>query len=148
MIGQFPPIFIDRNTGGKTFRPLLPASLRVVLHDEVFPELNKIIADEVLLKWAAENGHIVVTGDKATTRNPLFLKQLVESNAYCFILYGLNGASPEGKAGCILASLDKIKELLTSSPPPAIWRIATDNRTANKCDHQTILQKMYANQRI
>jgi hypothetical protein len=143
-----PSIFIDRNTGGKSFRPLLPASLKVILHDDIFRNPNKVVTDEALLKWAAENGHIVITGDKATTRNPLFLKQLVESKAYCFVLYGLNGASPQGKAGCILASLDKIKELLASRPPPALWRIGIDNRTATRCDHEKTLQKMHSNRRL
>ena len=119
-----------------------------MLHDDVFKDTNKVVADEVLLEWAAKNGHIVITGDKATTRNPLFLKQLVESKAYCFILYGLNGASPQGKAGCILAALDTIKELLVTSPPPALWKIAVDNRTANRCDHEKILKKMYSNRRV
>ena len=143
-----PSIFIDRNTGGKNFRLLLPPILTVVLHDDVFPqEKYKTVPDEVWLKWVAENGHIIVTGDKATTRDPLFLKRLVETKVYCFVLLGLNGASPEGRAGCILSSLEKIKELLASSPPPALWKIAKDNRTANRCDHEKILQKMYANRR-
>jgi predicted nuclease of predicted toxin-antitoxin system len=139
-------IFIDRNSGGKTFREILTsAGLTVVLHDDIF---KNDTADEIWLKEVAARGHIVVTGDKDVTRRILFLKQLVASKAYVFILYGLNGASPQGKAGCVLSATDKITELLKSGEPPALWKIANDNRSANRCDHDKILAKMYANRRV
>jgi hypothetical protein len=90
---------------------------------------------------------VIVTGDKDVTHRLLFLKQLVASKAYVFILYGLNGASPQGKAGCVLSSIDKITELMKSGEPPALWKIGKDNRTAHRCDHEKILAKMYANRR-
>jgi predicted nuclease of predicted toxin-antitoxin system len=138
-------IFIDRNSGGKTFRDILTSTgITVVLHDDLF---DKNTPDEVWLKEVVAHGHIVVTGDKDVTHRILFLKQLVASKAYVFILYGLNGASPQGKAGCVLSALDKIAELLKSGEPPALWKIGKDNRVANRCDHEKILARMYANRR-
>jgi F420-dependent methylenetetrahydromethanopterin dehydrogenase len=140
-VAKFPhSIFIDRNSGGKTFRDILiSAEIKVVLHDDIF---QKNTPDEVWLKEVASRGYIVVTGDKDVTHRILFLKQLVASKAYVFILYGLNGASPQGKAGCVLSALDKISELLKSGEPPALWKIGVDNRVANRCDHEKIIDKM------
>ena len=136
-------IFIDRNSGGKTFRDILvSAGITVILHDDLF---NSQTPDEVWLKEVAAREYIVVTGDKDVTRRLLFLKQLVESRAYVFILYGLNGVSRQGKADCVLSALDKITELMKSGEPPALWKIGKDNRVANKCDHEKIIRRMYAN---
>jgi hypothetical protein len=143
-VANFPhSIFIDRNSGGKAFRDILvSAELKVVLHDDIFDHKTH---DDVWLKKVASLGHIIVTGDKDVTHRLLFLKQLSESRAYVFILYGLNGASPQGKANCVLSALAKIAELMESSPAPVLWKIGIDNRTANKCDHAKIIKKMYAN---
>ncbi len=89
----------------------------------------------------------MITGDKDVTRRFLFLNQLKKSKAFVFVLYGLNGASPQGKADCILSAMGKIKELISSETPPALWKIAKDNKTANRCDHEHILRRMYANHR-
>jgi predicted nuclease of predicted toxin-antitoxin system len=138
-------IFIDRNSGGKTFRDIVAsAGIKIVLHDDIF---KNDTPDEEWLKEVAALGHVVVTGDKDVTHRLLFLKQLVASKAYVFILHGLNGASPQGKAGCVLSSIDKITELMKSGEPPALWKIGKDNRTAHRCDHEKILAKMYANRR-
>jgi predicted nuclease of predicted toxin-antitoxin system len=138
-------IFIDRNSGGKTFRDILTsAGIKVVLHDEIF---KNDTPDEVWLKEISARGYIVVTGDKDVTRRILFLKQLAASKAYVFVLLGINGASSQGRAGCVLLALDKITELMKSGEPPALWKIGKDNRTANRCDHEKVLAKMYANRR-
>jgi hypothetical protein len=139
---SIPPVFIDRNSGGRTFRKILEsAGIKVVLHDELFSQTT---SDPAWLKKVANLGYIMVTGDKQTTRQLLFLKQLSDSNAFVFILYGLNGASPQGKAGCILSAMDKIRRLMETEKPPGIWKIAKDNQSAQKCDHEQILQRMYA----
>jgi hypothetical protein len=118
--------------------------MKVVLHDELF---NQTTSDPDWLKKVAELGYIMVTGDKQITRQLLFLKQLSKSKAFVFVLHGLNGASPQGKAGCILSAMDKIRELVAAETPPALWKIAKDNRTAHKCDYEQILQRMYSNRR-
>lgn len=134
---KYPPIFIDRNSGGRTFRDFLTsAGLKVVLHDEIFPQNTE---DESWLEKGSALGYIFVTGDKAITRRMLFLNQLANSRAYVFILFGLNGASPQGKAGCILSALDRMVELMKLSGPPALWKIGKNNHQANKCDHMAIL---------
>jgi hypothetical protein len=138
-------IFIDRNSGGKNFRAILTAAgLKVVLHDDIF---KNDTPDEVWLKEVAARGHIVVTGDKDVTRRILFLKQLAVSKAYVFILLGINGGSSQARAGCVLSAIDKMNELMKSGEPPALWKIGKDNRSANRCDHDKVLAKMYSNRR-
>ena len=118
--------------------------MKVVLHDELFTQKT---SDSDWLKTVSDLGYIMVTGDKQVTRQPLFLKQLSKSNAFVFVLLGLNGASPQGKAGCILSAMDKIKELITAEKPPGLWKISKDSKGAAKCDHEQILKKMYAHRR-
>lgn len=138
--------FIDRNSGGRTFREILKAAgLNVVLHDDLF---EKTTHDEEWLKKVSELGHVVITGDKDVIRRVLFLKQLATSRAYVFILYGLNGASPQGKAGCILTAMDKIRELIKSHEPPALWKISKDNHSVTRCDHEKIIHDMHKNRRV
>ena len=73
-------LFIDRNSGGRIFRDLLTAKgLRVVLHDDEFPQAA---ADEDWLPAVAQKGWIIITGDNATTKSPLFLQQLNDSQAH------------------------------------------------------------------
>ncbi len=47
-------------------------------------------------------GLVVGERDNDVTRQPLFLRQLADSKAHVFVLLALNGASPEGKASCIV----------------------------------------------
>lgn len=139
MPDKYPTIFIDRNSGGRTFRDFLTsAGLNVVLHDEIYPQTTD---DEAWLEKGSGLGYIFVTGDKAVTRRILFLRQLAASRAYVFILYGLNGTTPQGKAGCILSALDRMVELMKLCEPPVLWKIGKNNHQANKCDHLDVLKR-------
>ena len=145
MPDKYPPIFIDRNSGGRTFRDFLTsAGLKVVLHDELYPQDTD---DEAWLEKGSGLGYIFVTGDKAITRQMLFLHRLAASRAYVFILYGLNGSSPQGKAGCILSALDRMVELMKLSEPPVLWKIGKNNHQAHKCDHLEILGRKHPKHR-
>jgi hypothetical protein len=133
-------LFIDRNSGGRSFRDLLiEQGLKVVLHDEKFPQTA---ADEDWLMTVGEQGWVVVTGDNATTSSPLFLLRLSKTKAFVFILHALNGASASNKAGCILKAYKIIKQLTGEHHPPAIWRIGKDN-IARRLAFQKVLVKMH-----
>jgi hypothetical protein len=134
-----PTLFIDRNSGGRTFRDLLnKEGLNVVLHDEIF---KQTAADEEWLVEAGRRGLVIVTGDMATTRSPLFLEALNKSRAAVFILKGLNGASAEGKAKCILQTFAKMQELMCKTQLPAVWRINRDGM-ACRFDFKEVLFRM------
>jgi len=136
---EAPVIFIDRNSGGRTFRDLLTAKgLEVVLHDEVF---RQTVADEDWLSAAGAKGWVVITGDNATTASPLFLDRLSRSRTFVFILKGLNGASPAGKADCILNVYPKIQALVRMKEPPAIWRVGRDG-VMRSFEFQRVLVRM------
>lgn len=138
-------LFIDRNSGGRSFRELLiQQGIKVVLHDEEFP---KTAADEDWVLPVGERGWIIITGDNATTSSPLFLLQFSKSKAFVFILHALNGASATDKAGCIVATYKTIKNLVSQNEPPAIWRIGKDG-VARKFDHSKVLMKMTKNRRF
>lgn len=138
-------LFIDRNSGGRIFRDLLTAQgLRVVLHDDEFPQAA---ADEDWLVAVGQKGWVIITGDNATTKSPLFLQRLAKSQAYVFVLLGLNGQTAEGKARCILDQYHRIATVVSAHKPPALWRIGKD-RTARAVEFESILQRMRRNRRL
>jgi len=115
-----PTLFIDRNSGGRIFRDLLSkADLKVVLHDDAFGPLTP---DEEWVKEIGKRNWIAITCDLRTMKAPLFLSALKRSTARVFILEGLNGATAEGKAQCIIDSYDKIVDI-SRRPPPLFWKI-------------------------
>lgn len=134
-----PTLFIDRNSGGRSFKASLEAAnIPVVLHDEHF---SRTAPDQ---KWIAEvgqRGWIAVTGDNAITRDPLALHHLSRSSLYLFVLHELNGASPEGKAACIRRSYEKMAALIQASEPPQVWRIGKDGN-ARIFDFRHTLSRM------
>lgn len=141
---ESPILFIDRNSGGRTFRDLLiDQGIKVVLHDDEFPQTA---ADEDWLASVGEKGWVVITGDNATTSSPLFLQRLAKSKAHVFILLGLNGVSSAQKAHCILKALETITRLISERHPPAIWRIGKD-QMAREFDFQKVLVKMHRHRR-
>src|SRR5580704_13315760 len=96
-----PTLFIDRNSGGRRFKGLIAeAGIQVVLHDEYFTD--DTTPDDVWLKEIGDKGWIMVTGDKATMKDLLFLQNLRRSKARVFFLNALNGASAEQKAKIII----------------------------------------------
>ena len=138
-------LFIDRNSGGRTFRDLLvQGGLKVVLHDDVFPQTA---ADEDWLPAVGELGYVAITGDKATTSLPLFIHRLARSKTFVFVLYGLNGASPEGKARCVLTAYSTISRLVRSNAPPGIWRIGRDGE-GRRFDYARVLERMHRSKRL
>lgn len=114
-------LFIDRNSGGRTFRDLITnAGIRVVLHDEHFKD--KRTPDEVWVKEIGRLGWIMVTGDAATTNSLLFLAALKRSQACVFLLNALNGASPEGKAEIVVGAYEKMLKICREREKPLFWR--------------------------
>lgn len=133
-------LFIDRNSGGRTFRTLLESpDLNVVLHDEVFSQRT---ADEDWLRDVGKRGWIVITGDNRTTHAPLFLQRLAQSEAFVFVLLALNGASADEKAAIIKSAVPRMRELTSANQPPALWRIGSDS-VARRFDFQTTLAHMH-----
>jgi PIN like domain len=142
---ESPVFFIDRNSGGRSFRGLLiQQGLKVVLHDEEFPQTA---ADEDWLMSVGRRGWVVITGDNATTSSPLFLLRLAKSKTHVFIFHGLNGASAAGKANCIVEAHETIKRLIGQHGPPAIWRVGKDG-VARAFDFKSVLTKMYKHHRL
>jgi PIN like domain len=97
--------FIDRTFGGRLFRGLIErAGIEVHLHDEHFRHKAE---DPDWLAQLGASGWLLVSGDNDVTRQPLFLHQLSASKAHVFVMLALNGASPAGKAGCIVRAYKK-----------------------------------------
>ena len=140
-----PTLFIDRNSGGRTFRDLVvKAGIEVILHDEQFPQT---MADEDWLGIVGNSGWLVVTGDNDTTRSPLFLQRLANSKAFVFVLLGLNGASREGKADCISKAYPTMRNLSQSEAAPFLWRIGKDD-VSRPFDFRRVLARMHRSRRI
>lgn len=117
-----PTIFIDRNSGGRTFRGLIEAAgIKVILHSDVFTDDK--IADHEWLDTVSKKGWIVVTGDQATSRSLLFLDRLNRTKSHIFILYQLNGATPEAKAYHVISLYPWMVEKNTSCQSPSLWRV-------------------------
>jgi len=117
-----PTLFIDRNSGGRTFKELIEsAGIPVVLHDEHFKD--KRTPDHIWLTEIGKLGWIMVTCDKATTKSPLFLQILKHSKARVFILEGLEGASREGKAKCIIDLYEKMISICDKREAPSFLEV-------------------------
>jgi len=118
-------LFVDRNSGGRSFRGLVvDAGIKIVLHDEHFPvpaQGEKNIGDHEWLHIIGNLGWLIVTGDKHTIKEDLFIRALPKSNAYVFLLNALNGASPKGKAELIIDAYPKMLGLISAVPRPAVW---------------------------
>lgn len=134
-----PTVFIDRNSGGRTFRELIEAAgISVVLHDEQFPGKTQ---DHEWLQKVGDSGWLLVSGDDQTTRSPLFLAQLSASRAHVYIMHGLNGATRETKALRIAEAYPKMCKLAKDNKPPALWRIGRDG-IARRFDFRRTLEVM------
>ena len=113
-------IFIDRNSGGRAFRDLLTAAdINVVLHDEQFGPTTE---DHVWLKKVGALGYVMVTADIAVERSFLFLNYLRSSRAQVFILCGLNHASAEARAKCIIDAFPEMMSLCHANLGPRLWK--------------------------
>jgi PIN like domain len=116
-----PTIFIDRNAGGKIFRDLIvKAGIQVVLHAEYFTD--DTTPDDVWLDEISRQGWIMVTGDKATMRDLLFLQKLARSKARVFFINALNGGSREEKAQCVINAYEKMLKICREREPPLFWQ--------------------------
>jgi len=132
-------VFIDRDAGGRLFKGLIErAGIEVRLHDEQFRPKTE---DPEWLARLGASGWLPVSGDNDVTRQPLFLRQLAESKAHVFVLHALNGASPEGKATCIVRAYDRMCELAADQVPPALWRVGKDG-VARPFDFRGTLKRM------
>jgi hypothetical protein len=133
-----PTVFIDRNSGGRAFKALLErAGLTVVLHDEQFAPKT---TDEAWIQEVGQRGWLAVTGDNAITRSAIALHHIRHSRLHLFILHGLNGATADGKAQCIINASAQMQRLADAHVPPAIWRIGSDE-VARRFDFRPILAR-------
>jgi hypothetical protein len=64
----------------------------------------------------------MVTGDVAVERSFLFLDDLKRSKAQVFILCGLNHASREERAQCVIDAFSEIIALCYANPGPRLWK--------------------------
>jgi hypothetical protein len=103
--------------------------------------------DEDWLAAVGQKGWVIITGDNATTKSPLFLQRLADSQAHVFILLGLNGETAEGKARCILDHYARIAALVAENEPPAMWRIGKHG-VAHVVEFKSILQRMRRHRRL
>jgi hypothetical protein len=134
-----PTIFIDRNSGGKKLREFLePVGITLILHQEYFGQRSEIIRDHDWLEEVGDKGWMVITGDKKTTRDPLFLSRLKNSTAHVFILLDLIGGSPLEQANRIVEKYGLMASAMKKTRPPAIWRIG-QNLVLSPCDFLKIL---------
>jgi hypothetical protein len=140
-----PTLFIDRNSGGRTFRNRIEDyGIVVALHDDHFGVTTD---DTEWLNEVGKRGWIMITGDTMISRSPLFLLKLRQSAARVFILNGLNGASPEGKAQCIISSYERIIKICQTHDAPLLWRINKDG-TRLQVDFRKHLERMKRRRRI
>jgi len=140
-----PVLFIDRNSGGRTFRALIEnQGIVVKLHDEHF---SRTTDDSEWLKAVGERGWIMITGDAMVTRTPLFLLRLTQTKARVFILKGLNGATPEGKARCVISSYERVVRICQTQEAPLLWRFNKDG-TLKEIDFRKHLAKMKRHRRV
>ncbi len=120
-------VFIDRNSGGRAFKDIiLAANIRVVLHDEHFSDPKT--PDEVWVKEIGRLGWLMVTGDVATEKNPFFLDAFKHSRSHVFILCGLNHASPEERANCVINAYPKMISLSLGHKGPRLWKATTGGK--------------------
>lgn len=125
-----PTLFIDRNSGGRTSKALIEAGLnvRVVLHDEVFKDPRT--PDHEWLAEVGARGWLTISCDKATMKDPLFLRAVQRSQARMFLLDGLLYASKEAKAGCVIACYDSMLSICAKREPPLFWHFNGNNQPA------------------
>ena len=113
-------LFIDRDSGGRTFRDIVKAAdINVVLHDEQFDPRTD---DHVWLKKIGKLGFALATGDIAVERSYLFLTQLRRSNSHVFILCGLNHSSRDARSKCIIDAYPEIVRLCFGNQGPRLWK--------------------------
>ena len=140
-----PVLFIDRNSGGRTFRALIEKQGIVVkLHDEHF---SLTADDSEWLEAVGQRGWIMITGDAMVTRTPLFLLRLTQTKARVFILKALNGATPEGKAQCVISSFERVVQICQTHEAPLLWRFNKDG-TLKEIDFRKHLAKMKRHRRV
>src|SRR5438552_2356363 len=67
--------------------------------------------------------------------------------ARVFILNGLNGASPEGKAECVIANYERIVSICLERSGPMLWKFNKDG-SRREIDFRKHLRKMRRHRRI
>lgn len=137
-------VFIDRNTGGKSFSNIvLAAGIKIVLHDDYFPPPGpgvRNIPDHEWLVTIGRLGWFVVTGDKRTLKELPFLQRIPESNAFVFVLDDMNGGSPERKAEVVISAYPKMIGLGAATKRPAVWLV--HNSTFHQFDWKRKLKQI------
>lgn len=139
------PIFIDHNSGGRSFREfLVKHGIKVVLFAAHYGKAK--VDDHEWLVEIGDLGWPIITGDARVRKNANFLRSIQCSKARVFILHDLNGKSPKGKADCIMAAHPRILELIEQSEPPVIWTFKEN--VATEFDWRTTVARWKAYGRI
>ena len=63
----------------------------------------------------------MVTGDKRTCRDYVFLSTLKRTKAFVFVLDSLNETSPERKAQCVISHYSEMVALTEAARGPRMW---------------------------
>ncbi|MCY4647171.1 MAG: hypothetical protein OXE73_09880 [Gammaproteobacteria bacterium] len=112
--------FVDRDLGRRILPDALErAGLAVERHDLHFAPDTP---DEVWIPRVAQQGWVIVSGDKRILRRPREVRALVESQARMLILVG-NHAPAAELAANLINTMPKIEKLLDEVQPPAVVRV-------------------------
>ncbi len=117
-------VFLDRTHGKRLGAILRGAGFNVHPIYEVYPnETHKSIADPVWLKLCAEQGWIVVTGDKRLETVPENRQAVIETKARVFLLQDSN-SPPEVWAAAVIVGSGKMEDILDANTGPFFVNIA------------------------
>lgn len=92
----------------------------VATHDDLFPPDAK---DEAWLRWAGENGRIVLTRDDRIRYRENERAALIEAGVYAFILVAKN-IDGLGMARAFVAALPRIERLVSRNKAPLLARVS------------------------
>ena len=112
--------FVDRDLGRRILPNALERAGLVVERHDLHFEPNT--PDEVWIPHVAQQGWVIVSGDKRILRRPREVRALVESQARMLILVG-NHAPAGELAANLINTMPKIEKLLDELQPPAVVRV-------------------------
>jgi hypothetical protein len=120
---DLPPLFIDRNMGGKTVVcTLRKAGLEVQAHDDHF---DQAAPDEEWIPHVARQGWVILTKDRKIQHRLSERLAVQDSGARLFALVGkrLGG---EAMAATILRAGRRMEKFVKKHRPPFIAKLYTD----------------------
>lgn len=125
-----PQFFIDRDLGTRTFPWVLRAAgISVVLHDEVFPAIQKVPDDE-WLRYTAAHGLVGISHDSKIRYTSASRDDILRHGARLLILKGK--ASHDGLARNFVLSFAAIERFLQRHEAPFIAKVYRHPRDATR----------------